>query len=325
MSEYLLIQDVDDVEKIVKKSNYLVRSYYDLSTTEQKILLIAIAYIKDPECRVVDIPLPSYKKMLNIKDVNYTHFNTILKNLRQNTIVMATIDKNTNEVKEGIITGWVNSIYLKDGYISIHFNVDIWDHLVNLKKEYTEYQLSNVLLLTSKYSIRLFEIFKSHVWKKEYLVKIEELRTLLFVEDKYKGYYDFNKFVLEPAIKEINSIESIDFKVSYSPIKNGVKYDLVRFILEKEAEENEDSYIPPEVQMARSMSEQELFSSIRTILTMKYRVMFSPSDAVWSNYELYSRYALENTYLSLMEDKWKDHNITSPKAFFAEHLRRLSE
>ena len=69
---------------------------------------------------------------------------------------MATIDKSTNEVIEGIVTGWVNSIHLKNGYISILFNDDIWEYLVNLKKEYTEYQLSSVLSLSSKYSIPSF-------------------------------------------------------------------------------------------------------------------------------------------------------------------------
>lgn len=77
--------------------------------------------------------------------------------------------------------------------------------------------------------------------------------------------------------------------------------------------------------MARTMSEQELFSSIKTILTLKYKVMFTLNDKAWNDFKQYSRHALESTYLGLLEDKWKDHPIQSYKAFFAEHLRRLSE
>ncbi len=72
------------------------------------------------------------------------------------------------------------------------------------------------------------------------------------------------------------------------------------------------------------MSEQELFSSIKTILTLKYKVMFTLNDKAWNDFKQYSRHALESTYLSLLEDKWKHHPIQSYKAFFAEHLRRLS-
>ena len=48
--------------------------------------------------------------------------------------------------------------------------------------------------------------------------------------------------------------------------------------------------------MARSMGESELFSSIKTILSMKYQVIFLPNESTWSNHKIYSRYALEDTY-----------------------------
>ena len=76
--------------------------------------------------------------------------------------------------------------------------------------------------------------------------------------------------------------------------------------------------------MARSMSQTELFMAIKSMLTMKYRVMFAASDKAWSNTEKYSNDALIDVYLGLMEDRWKEHNITSHKAFFAEHLKRMS-
>jgi hypothetical protein len=121
MGNYLSIVDEENsVDRIVKKSNSLVRSYYDLSLTEQRIISIAITYIKDIECLTVDIPVESYKKHLGLQGLNNNHFNEVLKTLRSNTIVISKIDKNTGEIKEGTITGWVDSIKVKEGMISVN-------------------------------------------------------------------------------------------------------------------------------------------------------------------------------------------------------------
>lgn len=324
---YISIENLDDEKRMVKKSNDLVRSYYDLSLTEMRIISIAISYIKDIECMTVDIPLPSYKKHLKIKNVNYSHFEEVLKSLRQNTIVMAKMDKNTGDVSEGLVTGWVNRIQLKNNYVSIAFNSDVWEHLINRKKDFTLMQLSSVLDLKSKHSFRLHEILKSYAWTGEYLVKVSELRALLFLEDKYKLYADFNKKILEPSVKEINESEYKEIEVSFVPVKNGARYDYIKFTISKVIVEkdSEDEFIPPEVQMARNMSVVELFTSIKTLLLVKHKVMFNVSDSEWQEANLYTKYALESTYLSLLEDEWKDHKITSYKSFFAEHLKRLSK
>lgn len=328
MNNYIAIENIDNEQRIVKKSNDLVRSYYDLSLTAMRIISMAISFIKDTDCRIVDIPLPTYKKLLNTSAVNYKHFDEVLKTLRQNTIVMAKVDKNSGEVTEGLITGWINRIYLKDNNVSLAFNEDVWEHIINLKNNFTQYYLSSVLDLTSKHACRLFEILKSYAWTGEYIVKVSELRNLLFLENKYKLYADLSKKIIEPAINEINNLQNKEIHVSYIPIKNGSRYDFIKFTIAKVNTEienkNNDSIYPPEVLMAKNMSEIELFVSIKTLIMSKYRVVFSPNDIEWIDYTIYSKYAFESTYLSLLADEWKDHQITSPKAFFAEHLKRLT-
>lgn len=327
MSKYLTSYDLDkNIIRTVNKSNDLIRAYYDLSITEQKIILIAISYIEDPECRIVNIPLSSYKKYLGLESFNYEHFDKILKSLRQNTITIAKTDKNTGEISEGVITGFVDSIKIKDSIISVNFNKDIWDYLINLKKDYTKYQLTYVLKLKSKHSIRLFELLKSYEYLSGHTIKVNELRQYLYLDDKYPRYNDLDKKILEPAINEINNIdENFDIKISYIPIKIGVKYDSIKFTIQKIIKNNEDNIYPPEVILAKSMTEIELFSSIKTMLTMKYKCIFTNQDINWINVIQYSKYALESTYLSLLADDWNNHIITSHKAFFAEHLKRLTE
>lgn len=309
----------------VKKSNMLIHSKYDLSVTEQRIILIAVSFIEDHNNKIIEIPIHDYKQMLGLESFNYAHFNDVLKKLKQNTIVMTQINKKTGEVEEGLITGWIDRVQYKDGIISLTFNDDVWYHLIDLKEKlltYTKYDLKHVLKLQSKYSIRLFEILKSAEFIGNYTIKIDEFREIMFIGDKYKRFSDFVQKILDPAIEEINNVE--DIEVSYRGIKKGVKYDSIRFSIRKKQKEKEDPYLPLEVIAVRGMSDSDLFTSIKAILTFKYKCIFKSTDTEWSDYSWYSRYALESTYLNLMEDQWKDHPISNHKAFFAEHLRRLT-
>lgn len=309
----------------IKKSNMLIHSKYDLSVTEQRIILIAISFIQDSNNRTIEIPLREYKEMLGLESFNYTHFNDVLKKLKQNTIVMTKMDKRTGELEEGLITGWIDRISYQDATISLTFNDDVWYHLIDLKEKllsYTKYDLKIILRLQSKYSIRLFEILKSVEFMGNYTIKIDEFRDIMFIGNKYKRFNDFTEKILAPAVDEINNVE--DIEVSYKGIKKGVKYDSIRFTIKKKQEEDKESYLPPEVVAVRGMSEMDLLTSIKAILTFKHKSIFKSSDDEWNNASLYSKYALETTYLSLMEDAWKDHPISNHKAFFAEHLRRLT-
>jgi plasmid replication initiation protein len=75
----------------------------------------------------------------------------------------------------------------------------------------------------SKYSLILYEILQRHAARKnlpwEWRVKIEDLRRLLSVEDKFKNYSDLDKRVLHPAQREINS--HADFLVDYHSQRAG--------------------------------------------------------------------------------------------------------
>jgi len=142
MSNYLTAYDDDQSSiRMVKKSNHLVRSYYDLSLTEQRIILVAISYINDSDCRIVEVPLASYKKYLGLESFNYDHFEKVLMTLRRNIISVSTTDKTTGEVTKGLISGWVDNIEVDNGFIYVDFNKKIWEYLINIKKEYTKYQL----------------------------------------------------------------------------------------------------------------------------------------------------------------------------------------
>ena len=84
------------------------------------------------------------------------------------------------------------------------FSNQVAPYLINLRDNFTRYQLSKIAHLKSNYSIRLFELLRQFEFKQERVISLEELRIMLQIEDKYKDFRDLNKRILKPAIDELN-------------------------------------------------------------------------------------------------------------------------
>ena len=314
--------------RIVKKSNDLIRAYYDLSLVEQRIILIAISYITDSDNRTVEIPVPDYKNLLGVKTIDYSFLNDVLTELRQKSIIITNNNTDENgDIDEFLITGWVNNIQKKKNKLFIEFNKYVWEHLNNLKDQYTIYDLTLVLKFKSKYTIRLFEILKSYAYIGKCNLKIEELRKYLFLEDKYQQFYDFQKKIVEPSIEEINEISkenNTGINVSFEVIKLGNYNDSIKFYIRKVNEEVTPEKSPL-YSMLKTLTDEALFISIKSLIMQKYGVIFNEMDIDWLHCNNFSRYALESTYMNLILDYWKNYEIKNPKSFFIKHLSNLSE
>jgi plasmid replication initiation protein len=321
-----MFEDIAEIDKnklSINKSNILIRAKYDLSVVEYRVIHIGIAYVEDTRNRTVEIPVSDYKKLLGLEHFNYQHLVDVLKKLRERSIVTAKINDKTGELEEGHITGWVDSVRYNSGRVKLTYNEDIWEYIVDLVGEYKKFNLPLLLKLKSKYSIRIYEILKSYELIGFYNVNIDTLRDMFILGDKYSRFNDFEKYILLPAVAEINELN--DITVSYTPKKSGRKYTSVVFKIKMKDSYNDDSDLPPEVLAVRNMSESELFTAIKSIISFKYRQIFTQVDTDWIDVSIYTKYALENTYLGLMDGKWENHQIPFPKGFFAEHLRRESK
>jgi plasmid replication initiation protein len=321
-----MVQDIIEIDKnqlSINKSNILIRAKYDLSVVEYRVIHIGIVYVEDTHNRTVEIPVSDYKKLLELEHFNYQHLVDVLQKLRERSIVTAKFNDKTGELEEGYITGWIDSVRYNNGIIRLTYNEDIFPYIVDLVGEYKKFNLPLLLKLKSKYSIRIYEILKSYELIGFYNVNVDTLREMFILGDKYSRFNDFEKYILLPSIQEINELN--DIEVSYTPKKSGRKYTSIVFKIKMKKEIVDESDLPPEVQAVKNMSENDLFTAIKSILSFKYRLFFTQADVDWNDVSIYSKYALESTYLALMDGKWDAHEVKYPKAFFAEHLRRESE
>lgn len=94
-----------------------------------------------------------------------------------------------------------------------------------------------LLQLSGKYAVTLYEILEAYVNRRDgqCRVTIEELRTWLKVPTgSYPNWKDFRKWVLDPALKQINDDPlGAGFSVNYDPIRKGRFYHEIVFRLTK--------------------------------------------------------------------------------------------
>lgn len=94
-----------------------------------------------------------------------------------------------------------------------------------------------MLRLSGKYAVTLYEILEGFANRRDgqCRVTIKDLRTWLKVgDDKYKNWKDFRKWVLDPAIKQINDDPlGAGFTVEYEAKRKGRSYHEIIFTLAK--------------------------------------------------------------------------------------------
>ena len=224
----------DQREELVVKSNTLIRNVrslrYDLSITEQKLIIYLVSKLcaEDKDFKKVKFSVAEFCDVCGIQKSGreYERVKSSIKQLRDKSYWI----KNENEE---ILFAWIDTAKIvKYEQIELILSEALRPYLLELRKNFTSYQLINVLCLKSKYSIRLYEIFKSYLWIGKWEVNINEFREMIYLNDKYKLYKELKRNVIEPSIAEINKYT--DLTIEYETLKVGRNVDKLVFkIIEK--------------------------------------------------------------------------------------------
>jgi plasmid replication initiation protein len=214
---------------IVTKANKLITANYDLSLQEQKIILTLASMVQpnDVEFKEYEFKIKEFMKLIGVEDKSkYTEIPKITKALMKKVFEI-------NEGDKGIVqlSFLCSARYIpKKGKVILKFAPDLKPYMLGLKEFYTSYKLDNVLSLKSKYSIRLYEILKSNLFKNSMEIEIEELKKMVGATASYfKVYSDIKRKVLLQAQKELNALTDISFE--FEEIKTGRKVTSIKFYL----------------------------------------------------------------------------------------------
>ena len=226
---------------IVKSNQVIQKSRYHLTIQQQKLILYLISKIRpdDTEFKEYIFDLKDICKILNI-NIDGTNYIRLKESLQKiaDTSFWLEID--------GVerLYRWIDDVvlYKKEPKVKIKLDEDLKPFLLQLKESFTYYQLENVLCFDSKYSFRLYELFKSYEFKTDFIISVDDLKKYLMADNKYDRFTLFKTNVLNKAIEEINKYT--DLKVSYELIRNNrvitdIRFELFRsLIVEKENQEN---------------------------------------------------------------------------------------
>ena len=228
---------------VVKDNRLIQKSRYDLSLTEQRGVAYICSMIKPvkPSSATCSAPyqleyefnILEYAKICGLYYTDggklYEEIRDLLKRLMQKIIHV--------ELPDGdeMMIAWLSKVYFskRNGIAKIEISKDMAPFLFDLQEKFTIYGLLNILAMKSRYSVRIYELVRSHAYQKIIAYEIERLKELLMVDGvkSYVRFPDFRRYVLDPAMTEINRYT--DLQVSYDAITKGRKVTKIQFTIDK--------------------------------------------------------------------------------------------
>ncbi|PHM33382.1 RepB family plasmid replication initiator protein [Xenorhabdus mauleonii] len=205
---------------IAYKSNALIEASYKLTLQEQRVLLLCIGKLnpKDENPRKT-FQLTADEFYLAFPDMNRKHaerrLQEAIERLWDRTVIIHWKD-NKEDIR------WIQrkaKYFDGEGKIEISFSDYIMPYLTQLKGQFTSIAVKNVSALKRTYSIRIYELLMQFKKTGDRIVDINDFRTILNLEDKYKEFRTLNDSIIKPCIKELN--EKSDLVVTVDTVKKG--------------------------------------------------------------------------------------------------------
>ena len=254
---------VNDLEKRkVVEHNSLITSIAKMQKTALKMFELAVSCIDTENPPNDNIIYLSKKELFAFFDVSsaskHTRFKEAIELMQKQAFFQIKEVKDKGYEMTSIVpiptVKW-NS-YNDD--VMIQFNQFIMPYLIDLKAEFTQYKISELKELNSKYSIILYRWLSMNYNQYEHysykggrreeqvetyrnpLITVKELREITDTVSLYQTFKDFDSYVLKNSLKEINAYTS--FNVTYEKVKKGRSIDSIVFHIEKKRQADDNSY-----------------------------------------------------------------------------------
>lgn len=221
----------DRIQLVVKSNDLIQRTRYSLSTQEQKIILYMISKIKptDSEFQKYELELSDVCDVCGIArhGQNYQNFKDSIKSLADKSFWIETPERD-------ILLRWVEHVEIvrEESIVEIRLDPNMRPYLLMLRENFTQYELGYILVLKSKYSIRLYELLKSYAYLESVRIPLSELKESLQI-DGYDAFKDLKRRVIDKSIEEINKFT--DLTITYTTYRRGRSIDGFVFLIQQKS------------------------------------------------------------------------------------------
>ena len=224
------------MKELVVKDNALINASYNLDLVEQRMILLAIIEARESGKGInanepLTIKAASYEAHFGVqKDASYKALQAACENLFNRQF--SYVEERPNGVAV-IRSRWVSQIAYIESAASVELILAaaVVPLITRLEKHFTSYELEQVKDLSTAYSVRLYEILIA--WRstgKTPVISLTEFRQQLGVlPEEYPRMFDFKKYVLDSALKQINA--HTDIQVTYEQHKTGRRITGLSFTL----------------------------------------------------------------------------------------------
>ena len=200
----------------VSKSNNLIDASYKLNIQAQKLVLACLGKVdsRDSIPKEITITALEFSELMGVPNAHRELY------LAVDALFESTI--NLREGNEDIELRWIQRKSKKikgAGSVTITWSDEVLKYISSLQSRFTSYKLRHIASLQSAHSIRLYELLMKFNSTGERVIYVEDFKSALGISDRYSEFRDLNKWVIKPAIKELN--QRSDLVIKYETIKKG--------------------------------------------------------------------------------------------------------
>jgi len=231
--QQLIIQEQQKLfknRKVVQLNKLIKGDVSAFSVNDLKIFKLIISKVNSKDTLFKDFYEINTDeiKALNINEKHL--YNETKKSLKRLANIYITFDEG-NSIRE---VGLIRNDFKFEKYskkILINFNDNMGEFIINLKNNFFMYDLIDIVNFKFKHTLKFYEHIKSHSLNVIKL-KIDTVKEILDLNNKYKRYTNFKNDVLEIIVEEINECSNTLF-ISYTEEKKGAKVEYIIFHIKR--------------------------------------------------------------------------------------------
>ncbi len=225
--------------KLIKKSNELIEARYKFDIWETRIFSSVLSQIgrEDEDLRVYRIYLRDIIKDFGINNGNaYDLLRDAANSLMNKKFFLDYEGEGAERKKVYHIIRSVDYMtrLIDEGkrnlneYVDVSVDPDMKPFLLQLKEQFTTYDVRNIIKFKSSYTVRIYELLKQRADFGRRKMDVDYLRKVFDLTDEYPLFANFYQKVIEPAYRDINEHTDL-FITSIEKIKESKKVKTLEF------------------------------------------------------------------------------------------------
>lgn len=222
---------IKKVKNEIVQKNDLTRFgiYKNLTVNDLKLFKLIISKINNNDTLFSEFYTITYSEIDFIGLPSKDRFKTILDSLKRLSSYFIELSKD----KRIIYLGLIKNKFIFERYtnkIVVSLDEDLQEYLLQLKNHYFKYSIENIVGLTTKSEIKLYEFVMSFI-NTHHSVEIDilELRDILEIDNgKFPLYGNIKQKILVPSIEKINKKTNIFIVLSEKKV--GKRVENIKFV-----------------------------------------------------------------------------------------------